>query len=1629
MSHSRAVVFIDPAIAGWEDIAASAGHARVVVLDDGQDGLLQVAAALAAERDLAAIHIVSHGSAGRIVLGSTVVTAGVLAHYAGALATIGRSLAAAGDILLYGCEVGQGAAGAAFLEQLSDYTGSDVAASTGLTGAAALGGDWHLEAHVGTITARPLAAPAFAGTLALVGGTVNNDRLVGTAGTDSMSGGAGDDVLVGSAGNDTMDGGADGAYGDTVDYSAGTAGVSVDLAAGTARDNWGNTDTLIGIEHVTGSAFADTLIGSAGQNWFRPGKGNDTVNGGGGDDVVMYEGITTSVTINLRTGVATGADVGSDTLTGIRNIHTGAGADIIQLSDQGGYVFARGGNDRITGGNGSDTFIGGSGNDTLDGGAGRDTANYMDDTYDGTVNVAVTGLGVKVNLATGIATDNWGHTDTLLNIEDVSGSRFGDTITGNAADNNLRGEDGNDTLSGDAGNDWLDAGNGADSVVGGAGFDQLTGGAGNDTLDGGADRDRVNYNNEYPGTGLTGKGVTVNLATGTAIDNWGNTDKLVSIEDVSGSRYADTLVGNAADNSLNGDDGNDTLSGDAGSDWLDGGNGADSLLGGQGMDQLSGGAGNDTIDGGADRDRVTYFNDYGTIAPTGKGVVVNLATGTATDNWGNTDKLVSIEDASGSRYADTLIGNAADNSLSGDDGNDTISGDAGSDWLEGGNGADSILGGLGMDQLSGGAGNDTIDGGADRDRATYFNDYGTIAPTGKGVIVNLATGTATDNWGNTDKLVSIEDASGSRYADTLVGNAADNSLSGDDGNDTISGDAGNDWLDGGSGADSILGGAGFDQLTGGAGNDTLDGGADRDRVNYNYEYPVTGLTGKGVTVNLATGTAIDNWGNTDKLVGIEEVTGSRFADVITGDAQDNYLWGEEGNDSIAGAGGSDMLTGTSGNDTLDGGDGRDRANYSDDYRGPAPTGKGVTVNLVTGVATDNWGNTDKLVSIEDVTGSRYADTLTGNAADNSLNADDGNDTLSGDAGNDWLDAGAGSDSLLGGAGMDQLSGGAGNDTIDGGADRDRVTYFNDYGPIAPTGKGVIVDLTLGTATDNWGNTDKLVGIEDVSGSRYGDVLTGDANDNNFYGDDGNDTLAGGAGNDWLDAGAGNDSLLGGIGTDQLSGGAGNDTIDGGDGRDNVIYDNDYGSIAPTGKGVVVNLATGVATDNWGNIDKLVGIEAVVGSRYGDFITGSAGDNDLFGQDGNDTLAGGDGNDWLDGGNGSDVLQGGSGVDAFSGGTGNDTIDGGDGRDLVSYTNDYGALPITGVGVKVNLATGVATDNWGNTDTLVSIEDVSGSRFADKLTGNGADNALMGGAGDDVLAGGGGADRLNGDAGDDTLDGGSGVDTLSGGDGNDTYYVDNAGDIVIETNASAAGGIDEVVASASHVLGLNVENLTLLGGAINGTGNALGNLIIAGSGVNAIDGGAGIDTLSFETATTSGTTGVTLALGAAGVKTTAAGISGADTVVNIENLIGSDYNDTLSGNAGVNVIHGGEGSDVLNGMGGNDVLFGGAGSDAFVFTTALSATANVVRIEDFSKGEDKLRLENAIFTKLAATGTLGVNNFKVIGSAALDADDYIQYDKATGALYYDADGSGVGAAVKFAIVGVNLALTSTDFMVI
>jgi uncharacterized delta-60 repeat protein len=159
--------------------------------------------------------------------------------------------------------------------------------------------------------------------------------------------------------------------------------------------------------------------------------------------------------------------------------------------------------------------------------------------------------------------------------------------------------------------------------------------------------------------------------------------------------------------------------------------------------------------------------------------------------------------------------------------------------------------------------------------------------------------------------------------------------------------------------------------------------------------------------------------------------------------------------------------------------------------------------------------------------------------------------------------------------------------------------------------------------------------------------------------------------------------------------------------------------------------------------------------------------------------------------------------------------------------------------------------------------------------------------------------------------------------------------------------------------------------------------------------------------------------------------------NQDNVInGLAGNDTLNGYAGKDILHGGTnkdqigggtGNDVLNGGGGNDTLTGGIGKDTFVFNTALSVTG-IDNITDFNPAYDTIRLENSIFTKLTTTGVLPVDNF-VTASAAHDSNDYMVYNQTTGALFYDADGNGTGAAVQIAIIGNLAALTSADFVVI
>ena len=146
----------------------------------------------------------------------------------------------------------------------------------------------------------------------------------------------------------------------------------------------------------------------------------------------------------------------------------------------------------------------------------------------------------------------------------------------------------------------------------------------------------------------------------------------------------------------------------------------------------------------------------------------------------------------------------------------------------------------------------------------------------------------------------------------------------------------------------------------------------------------------------------------------------------------------------------------------------------------------------------------------------------------------------------------------------------------------------------------------------------------------------------------------------------------------------------------------------------------------------------------------------------------------------------------------------------------------------------------------------------------------------------------------------------------------------------------------------------------------------------------------------------------------------------DNLFGENGDDQLFGEQNNDYMDGGAGNDVLSGGVGNDNLTGGSGKDSFLFDSALKA--NVDTITDFKPVDDTITLENLIFTKLTTAGVLNADNF-VTATAAHDSNDYLIYNKTTGALSYDADGSGVGGGVQIAMLGVNLALTPADFVVI
>jgi Ca2+-binding RTX toxin-like protein len=346
-------------------------------------------------------------------------------------------------------------------------------------------------------------------------------------------------------------------------------------------------------------------------------------------------------------------------------------------------------------------------------------------------------------------------------------------------------------------------------------------------------------------------------------------------------------------------------------------------------------------------------------------------------------------------------------------------------------------------------------------------------------------------------------------------------------------------------------------------------------------------------------------------------------------------------------------------------------------------------------------------------------------------------------------------------------------------------------------------------------------------------------------------------------------------------------------------------------------------------------------------------------------------------------------------------------------------------------------------TNITFADGSRLLFGDNSPGTAADNS---------------ANSLTGTSGRDHLAGFGGADTLNGGSGDDVYFV-STGDVI-----SDSGGFDTVYSDVSWGLASTLENLTLTGtaaGTLNG--NALNNLLIGNNadngsingragndtmfgmggddtfdmssggtstyGTDSIDGGTGADTVDFGANARSA---LTIDLEAGTMSGGGDGGIGSATLVSIENFVGGAFADHATGNGDANFLYGGGGNDTLSGGRGNDRLEGAAGNDDYVFAVT-PAPAHADTVVGFVSGADKIVLDAAFHSNIGASGNFTAGDARFAAGAGFtsgrDASDRVVYDTANGQLWYDADGSGAGAAHLIATLQGNPALAATDIAVI
>ncbi|MCP8936956.1 family 16 glycosylhydrolase [Alsobacter sp. SYSU M60028] len=872
-----------------------------------------------------------------------------------------------------------------------------------------------------------------------------------------------------------------------------------------------------------------------------------------------------------------------------------------------------------------------------------------------------------------------------------------------------------------------------------------------------------------------------------------------------------TVNGTSASETLSGGDGADTISGGLGDDTIMGGQGADTISGGDGADRIIGNIGNDTIvgNGGADTlegsggDDLFVIDASDTVYERPTAGFDTVMTSSNTYNPpGNIEGVIFTGVGNFSS-----VGTPGPGLYIGFDGNDTMNGGTGDDTIRGGLGNDSLTGADGADWLYGGDGNDTMVGGTGADRYIFTTPVSASSDLirsfrpGEDKIDLRALGLT--DWTQIQGKIT---ANASGYAVITSGN------------ETIT-------------LENV-------KPTALSSGDFIQGAAD-------VAQAPTGLKLSNSTVleNSALGTEVGT------LIGLDPDPTQAHRYSLVDDA--GGLFAISGRRIVV-AGALDYETATSHQVTVQ------ITNES---------GLSTTRVLTIGVGDVLEGNQppppppppEGVPGGTTIDGTAAADTLTGTTGVDTIIAGGGNDSLVGYAGNDSLDGGSGADTLLGGAGADTMLG---------------YTGF-DVASYSSAGGAIQIDMGNGL----WGGAsgdaagDRLYGIEGLEGSAYNDLVYAGTGGSRIWGMAGNDRLEGRGGVDSLYGGDGNDLIVGWGGNDSLNGQGGSDTFvfAPGSGKDLVA-----GFQAGNGLGDVIAFqgqftsfeqvmaATADVTGGTSPFGSFNGAVITMGADQifllnvskaqlvaddFDFTTyqltappnppdqgpdpvsqdpqastggavGTNGADSMVGTDAGDTMSGMLGNDSLSGLGGNDSLDGGGGADTLAGGAGADTLSGGAGVDVASY---LGAS--TAIALDMDNAAWAGAKGDAAGDSLIGVESVEGSNFADailaassgaRLFGMGGDDTLTGRVGNDTIMGGDGNDRILGDGGNDSLNGQAGNDTFVflAGSGKDLVAGFSAGASVADTIEfhGQFTSLSDVLAHAQQV-----SNVTSpLGTAFSGT---------------------------------------------------------------------------------------------------------------------------------------------------------------------------------------------------------------------